>query len=123
MATVITPEQKAELACAYASLILADGEIKVTADKLQTVIEAAGIKDVPSFWTKLFAKVLEKKDINELITNASSSVAPVPAAAAETPAEAAPADKGADKKKAPKEDKGAKEDKEAEGDFGFDLFG
>ena len=47
----------AELANAYAALILADDGVDVTADKLTTIIKAAGIQDVEPIWSTLFAKV------------------------------------------------------------------
>jgi large subunit ribosomal protein LP1 len=73
----------AELAVSYAALILADDKVDITvrpltlnslshgrscrawaenancsqADKLQTLISAAGVADVEPIWTTLFAKV------------------------------------------------------------------
>ncbi|KAJ3554442.1 hypothetical protein NPX13_g10607 [Xylaria arbuscula] len=61
----------AELASSYAALILADDGVEITvsapesprlipppcADKLQTLIKAAGVADVEPIWTQLFAKV------------------------------------------------------------------
>ncbi len=47
----------AELANAYAALILADDGVEVTADKLTTIIKAAGVQEVEPIWSTLFAKV------------------------------------------------------------------
>eukprot|EP00769_Ergobibamus_cyprinoides_P001680 gnl/Ergobibamus_cyprinoides/2745.p1 GENE.gnl/Ergobibamus_cyprinoides/2745~~gnl/Ergobibamus_cyprinoides/2745.p1 ORF type:complete len:111 (+),score=65.43 gnl/Ergobibamus_cyprinoides/2745:22-333(+) len=74
-----------ELACVYASLILADEGLPVTAEKINALVEAAGVK-VAAYWPGLFAQYLAGKDINEMLT-ASSTAAP--AAAAAGPAAAA----------------------------------
>jgi hypothetical protein len=50
---------KSEQAVAYAALILAHESITITADKLQELLEAAGIEDVEPIWTTIFAKALE----------------------------------------------------------------
>ncbi|KAK0708790.1 hypothetical protein B0T21DRAFT_376958 [Apiosordaria backusii] len=47
----------AELATSYAALILADDGVEITADKIQTIIKAAGIEEVEPIWASLFAKV------------------------------------------------------------------
>lgn len=36
----------AETAVSYAALILADAEVEITSDKLQTLIKSAGVEDV-----------------------------------------------------------------------------
>ena len=53
----------AELANAYAALILADDGVEITADKLTTIIKAAGVQDVEPIWSTLFAKVGELRGI------------------------------------------------------------
>lgn len=45
-----------ELACTYAALILADDDVTVTAEKLATIMKAAGVEFEP-YWPGLFAKV------------------------------------------------------------------
>ncbi len=47
-----------ELCCAYAALLLHDGEIEITGDKLAKVIKASG-NDVEAYWPTLFAKALK----------------------------------------------------------------
>lgn len=59
---------KAEQAVAYTALILADNSIPITPEKLQALLNAAGIKDVEPIWTALFAKALEGKDVKEILT-------------------------------------------------------
>ncbi|XP_008550988.1 60S acidic ribosomal protein P1 [Microplitis demolitor] len=108
---------KAELACVYSALILADDDVAVTGEKIQTILKAANV-DVEPYWPGLFAKALEGINIKDLITNIGSGVgaapAGVPAAAAAT-ADAAPAAKEAEKKKDEPEE-------ESDDDMGFGLF-
>ena len=55
-----------ELACVYAALILADDDVTVTAEKINTIVKAAGVTIEP-YWPGLFA--LESADLKELVTN------------------------------------------------------
>ncbi|KAF2116032.1 hypothetical protein BDV96DRAFT_491499 [Lophiotrema nucula] len=64
---------KAEVAVSYAALILADETIDITSDKLQNLLQAAGIEDVEPIWTTLFAKALQGKDVKELLTAATAA--------------------------------------------------
>ncbi|RDW91406.1 putative 60s acidic ribosomal protein p1 protein [Coleophoma crateriformis] len=106
----------AELAVSYAALILADDSVDITADKLQTLIKAAGIEDVEPIWTSLFAKALEGKDVKDLLLNVGSGGG---AAAAPTAGGAAGGAAPAEEKEAEKEEE-AKE--ESDEDMGFGLF-
>ena len=106
-----------ELACTYAALILNDDGIAITADKIMTLVKAANVQ-VESYWPALFAKLLEKRSIEDLITNVGSGGGG-PAVAAGGPA--VPAAGGAvapppveEKKEEPKE--------ESDDDMGFSLF-
>ncbi|TRY71785.1 hypothetical protein TCAL_14912 [Tigriopus californicus] len=103
-----------EQACVYAALILADDDVAITGEKIQTILKAAKV-DVEPFWPGLFAKALESCNVKELITNVGSGVgaAPAPGAAA---AAAAPA---AD---APKKEEKKEESEEEDDDMGFGLF-
>jgi hypothetical protein len=62
-----------ELACVYASLILADEGLPVTAEKINALVEAAGVK-VAAYWPGLFAQYLAGKDINEMLTASSTGL-------------------------------------------------
>ena len=57
-----------ELACTYAALILSDDGQDVTADKMDTIIKAAGVTIEP-YWTMLFGKFLESNKVEDLIAN------------------------------------------------------
>lgn len=100
----------AELACTYAALVLHDDNVAITEDKLQKIIEAAGLKVQP-FWTALYAKVLAEKNLDDLITNVGGGAAPA-AAAGGAAAPAAEAAKEAE----------PEPEEESDEDMGFGLF-
>ena len=100
-----------ELCCAYAALLLHDGEIEITGDKLAKVIKASG-NEVEAYWPTLFAKALKGQNIEDLLSNIGS--APVAAVAVAAPV-------AASKAAAKKEEEKPKEE-EADVDMGG-LFG
>ncbi|KAI9295049.1 hypothetical protein K502DRAFT_324553 [Neoconidiobolus thromboides FSU 785] len=102
-----------EQAVVYASLILADDKIDITADKINTIVKAANVTVEP-IWASLFAKVFEGKDVSELLLNVGSGSGAAPAAAAPTA--------GGDAAAAPKAEEKAEEEEESDGDMGFGLF-
>ncbi|KAF3491276.1 60S acidic ribosomal protein P1 [Arthroderma uncinatum] len=107
----------AELAVSYAALILADEDIEITSDKLQSILKAAGMTDVEPIWTSLFSKALDGKNLKDLLVNVGSGggAAPAGGAAAATGGAAA-----ADA--APAEEEKAEEAEESDEDMGFGLF-
>ncbi|KAG8528013.1 uncharacterized protein KY384_006929 [Bacidia gigantensis] len=109
---------QSELAASYAALILADEDIDITADKLQTLIKAANVDDVEAIWTTLFAKALEGKNVKDLLLNVGSGGggAAAPAAVA--------GEGGAASGEAPAEKEKEKEEEkeESDEDMGFGLF-
>lgn len=62
-----------ELACTYASLLLHADEQPVTAEKINTVLKAAGVTVEP-FWPALFAKSLQTQSLDSLICNIGAGV-------------------------------------------------
>ncbi|KAI6672495.1 hypothetical protein NL676_000401 [Syzygium grande] len=105
-----------ELACTYAVLILHDDGIPVTAEKIATLVKAANVS-VESYWPSLFAKLAEKRNVDDLVMNVGSGGGAAPVAVAApaggaAPAAAAPA--AEEKKEEPKE--------ESDDDMGFSLF-
>ncbi|KAJ6873112.1 60S acidic ribosomal protein P1-like [Populus alba x Populus x berolinensis] len=107
-----------ELACTYAALILFDENISITAEKIATLVKAANVQ-IESYWPGLFAKLAEKRNIEDLIMNVGSgggAAVAVAAPAGGAPAAAAAAAPAAEEKKEP-----VKEESEDE-DMGFSLF-
>nr|XP_012567499.1 60S acidic ribosomal protein P1-like [Cicer arietinum] len=104
-----------ELACIYSILMLHNDEIAITAEKINTILKAAGVT-VESYWPSLFAKLAQNKSIDDLVLNAGAAggavSAPATSAAGGAAAAAAPA------AEAKKEE--AKE--ESDDDMGFSLF-
>mmetsp|Transcript_6513 Transcript_6513/g.18004 ORF Transcript_6513/g.18004 Transcript_6513/m.18004 type:complete len:107 (-) Transcript_6513:77-397(-) len=101
-----------ELACTYAALILHDDGIAITADKIATIVKAAGVEIEP-YWPGLFAKLLERKNIEDLITNVGGGAAPAAAAAGGAAAGGAAA---------AEEEKKEESEEESDDDMGFSLF-
>jgi len=69
-----------ELACIYAALILHDDGISITADKIATILKAAGVSVEP-YWPTLFAKALDGIDIGSLLGSLGSAASAVSAGA------------------------------------------
>ncbi|GAA0159293.1 ribosomal protein [Lithospermum erythrorhizon] len=105
-----------ELACTYASLVLHDDGIPITAEKIATLVKAANVS-IESYWPSLFAKLAEKRNIEDLIMNvgAGGGGAPMVAAAPAAAGGAAPA-------AAAKEEKKEEAKEESDDDMGFSLF-
>jgi len=109
-----------ELACTYSALILADDDVPITAEKITTILKAAGV-DYEPIWPTLFARALTGVNVKELVTKIGTAAASAPAPAAATAASAAPA--AEEKKVEKKEEKKKEEEEEAEDeDMGFGLF-
>ena len=101
----------AELACVYAALILQDDGIEITAEKMNKLIEAAGVK-IESYWVDLFADFLKTKDVAQLIKGGVAGAAAAGPAGAAAGAEEA------------KEEEKKEEEEVVEMAGGFDdLFG
>ena len=79
--SALSKQQKDELVVTYAALLLHDGELEITEEKLNKVISASG-NQVEGYWPGLFAKALRGKDIGALLSNAGSGSGPAPVAVA-----------------------------------------
>ena len=77
--SALSKAQKDELTVTYAALLLHDGELEITEEKLNKVISASG-NSVEGYWPGLFAKALKGRNINDLISNAAASAAPATSA-------------------------------------------
>ncbi|XWS35953.1 hypothetical protein CRYUN_Cryun20dG0040900 [Craigia yunnanensis] len=105
-----------EAACSYAALILYDDGIPITAEKIATIVKAANVS-VESYWPSLFAKLFEKCNIEDLITNVGAGGGGAPVAAA------APVAAGGAAAPPPAEEKKKEEPvEESDDDMGFSLF-
>ncbi|KAH8550872.1 60S acidic ribosomal protein P1 [Umbelopsis sp. PMI_123] len=104
----------AEFAIVYAALILQDDGIEITADKLSTLVKAAGV-EVEPVWFSLYAKALAGQDLAGLLMNIGSAGAAAPAAAAGGAAAGGAAEEAAAEEK-------EEEKEESDDDMGFGLF-
>jgi large subunit ribosomal protein LP1 len=113
-----------ELCCVYASLLLADENLEITADKINKIVAVSG-NQVDGYYPDFFERFFKNTNLNTLLTSIGSAGVPAAgAAAASAPAKEDKAKAGKDDKKAPakvekKEEPPAEEDA---GGFG-DLFG
>jgi len=62
----LSKEEHDEACCVYASLILQDAGAEITADKIKELVENSG-NETEAYWAPLFAGLLGKVDVNELI--------------------------------------------------------
>ncbi len=76
--SALSKAQKDELVCTYAALLLHDGELEITEEKLNKVISASA-NSVEGYWPGLFAKALKGRNVNDIISNAAAA-APATAA-------------------------------------------
>ena len=81
--SALSKAQHDELACTYAALLLHDGELEITEEKLNKVITASG-NAVEGYWPGLFAKALKGKNIADLLSNAGAASGPAASAAPAT---------------------------------------
>jgi len=110
-----------ELACIYAALILHDDGISITADKISTILKAAGVSVEP-YWPTLFAKALDGVDIGSLLGSLGSAASAVSAGPVGGGGAAAAAAPVAEEKEEVKEEKKEESEEESDEDMGFSLF-
>jgi len=108
----LTSGEIADLATTYAVWLLHDSNIAIDADKLQALLEASGVQ-VPAFYTKVYAKAVTAKSLDNIITASTSISAAGGASAAPAAASAAPTAAAAP----------AEEKKPAQEDEDDDVFG
>jgi len=106
---------KEDLAVSLACLILHDGKVEVSADNINAVVAAAGVKVAP-YWGSLMAKFLAGRDIDDMLLKPGMGGGPAPTTAA-APSGGAPSGGAAPKKEEKKEE----EEEEVGGAGG--LFG
>lgn len=77
----LTPVEIQQLSLSYAAFILSDAGAKVTAQSLQAVLDAAGLKS-EKLWVDLFAKTLATKPVDSFFGVGGGSASSAPAATA-----------------------------------------
>ena len=107
----LSKTEKDELCCTYAALLLHDGGLEITGEKISKVIKASN-NAVEGYWPGLFAKALDGQNVAALLTNVSG-----PAAAAAPVAGDAPAAEAKEEEKVVEE-----EEEEVDMDMGG-MFG
>jgi len=63
----LTPEQKDELVCTYAALILHDDGAEISAENLNKLIKASG-NSVEAYWPALYSKMLNGKNVSDMLS-------------------------------------------------------
>ncbi|KAL1564389.1 hypothetical protein AAHA92_06739 [Salvia divinorum] len=58
-------------ACTYAALFLHNDGIPITSKKISTLLKVANLS-IDSYWPNLFAKLCEKRNVEDLIMNAGT---------------------------------------------------
>ncbi len=81
---MVSKAEHDELCCVYASLLLFDDKVEITADKLNKVITASG-NNVEAYYPEFFAKYLSSVDLNTFLNNVGSAAPAAAPAAAEAP--------------------------------------
>jgi len=127
MSVPLTGEQKEELACSYAGLLLHDSGLPINAENIKKVLKGANV-NVQSYLPGIFARAMNSVNLDQFLSSAGGvapAAAPASAPAAATPAANAPTYAAAAAKQAPKEEKKAEPEPAAEEedeDMGFGLF-
>lgn len=108
----VSESEKQELLCSLACLILQDDKAPITEENINKLVSATGATIEP-YWAGMFAKLLEGKDVSDLLLSGGGA-APVTGGAAPagatTAAEAAPVEAEPES------------EEESDADMGFSLF-
>jgi len=115
MGFTATEDEKSEMLCSFAALILHDDKAPISAENIGKLVKAAG-GNVAPFYPKLFAKLFSANDVPTLLAKGGSGGGGGGAAAS---AGAAPAAAG--KEKAKEKEPEPQEEEEVV-DLGFSLF-
>jgi large subunit ribosomal protein LP1 len=65
----LSKNEKDELACVYAGLLLWDDKVPITSDKIQKVLTASGNTTVESYYPEFFAKFMAAADMGAFMNN------------------------------------------------------
>lgn len=113
----LSAEQKDELVCTYAALILHDDGAEISADSMNKLIKASG-NSVEAYWPMLYSKMLTGKNVGDLLSVGGGGGGSGGGAGGDAGA-AAGGDAGAAGGGAKKEEAAEEEEEEMD----FDLFG
>jgi len=109
MPFVVAAEEKAELACTFAALVLHDEKLPISAENIAKLLTAANVGGVEPYWPKMFADMLAGKDVGNLLASGAAPSGGGGGGAAPAAADAKDDKKGGkDDKKGGKDDKGGK---------------
>eukprot|EP00397_Hematodinium_sp_SG-2012_P070822 GEMP01133878.1.p1 GENE.GEMP01133878.1~~GEMP01133878.1.p1 ORF type:complete len:133 (+),score=43.01 GEMP01133878.1:40-399(+) len=111
----LSNEEKDELCCTYAALILRDDKADITAENIQKLVKASG-NTVEAYWPSLFARLCTARDVGDMLSSTGGAAGGPVAAAAEGGAATGGAAAAGEAKKEEVEE-------EEEEDMEFDLFG
>jgi len=116
MGFTATEDEKSEMLCSFAALILHDDKAPLTAENIGKLVKAAG-GNVAPFYPKLFAKLFSANDVPTLLAKGGSGGGggAAPSASAAPAAAAAKGEKPKEKEPEPQEE-------EEVVDLGFSLF-
>ena len=100
----LSKDAKDQLVCTYAALLLHDGDLEISEDKMNKVIKASG-NQVEGYWPGLFCRALKGQDITAILSNVGSAGPAAPAGDAPAAgADAAAAEPEKKKEEEPEED-------------------
>ena len=116
MGFTATDDERSEMLCSFAALILHDDKAPLTSENITKLIKAAG-GDVPPFYPKLFSKLFAANDIPTLLAKGGSG-----GGGGAAPAAAAPAGGDAGGNKPAEKEKAPEPEEEEAVDLGFSLF-
>ena len=93
----LSSDERGELCCSYAALMLHDDGLEISAERLAKVIKASG-NEVEPYWPLLFSKALQGAEVNKLLSEVVSAAPRSAAGAGAGAAAAVEEDKKEEKK-------------------------
>merc|ERR1719158_2110677 len=73
----ISAAERSELLTCYSCLILADDKVPINEENINKLINAAGMEGkVEPYWPKIFANLLDGRDVGEMLMTTGGGAAP-----------------------------------------------
>jgi len=111
------------LACTYATLLLHDGNVPISAPNIKKLVESSGNKSFNAVYANIFADALKKIDVNLLLSSLGTSAANMTDSSSAASSKQEKAEEAGGKSKQGEKQPEKKEEKEEEDDdLGFGLF-